>query len=163
MTHEDEWLDDLARKRAAHLAGRHDKERRHADVTATAAAAVDRHLPFLKSELVDAADDITNRVREKLRLGDTLTCVYDPAGIIRFVCSPAPGAELLITVSRTPLSMHAEMSYAGVRTNRQPPRCELRVSEGKLGVFIDDVPMPPYEAMTRLVRPFVEMIVLDGE
>lgn len=163
MNHDDEWLDELARKRDAHLAARSEAERSQADARAIVAAVVARDMPFLKSELADAADDITNRVREKLRLGGALTCVYDPAGVIRIVCSSAPGAELLITVSGNPLSLRAEMSYAGADTNRQPPRAALRVTEGKLGVFIENVPMPPYEAMTRLVRPFVEMIVLDGE
>lgn len=163
MTRDEQWLEDLARMRDAHLAARHEEDRRHVDVTAAVAAVVARDMPFLKSELADAADDITNRVRQKLRLGPALHCVCEPAGTIRMVWSTPPGAELVIIVSGTPLSMHTEMSYAGSDTDRHPPHAVLRVSEGKLGVFIDDVPMPPYEAMTRLVRPFVEMIVLEGQ
>ena len=157
MADNDRWMDQLAEDRAAReRSNRETSEEAHKSAREIT-TAIRRQLPSLKARLASAAIQQTDEFRRKVELGSELRCVYDRDETIQVIWSRNVGVRLTIKVLPASLDLKVYLEHGELPGATLPP-ADLYVNDGLLSVRINEEPVTPEEAISRLLAPFFELV-----
>ncbi len=155
---ENDWISEMAAKRQKReKAGAAEQERRDEE-DQELKVIHDRDLPGLKEQFRQAAERLTDEVKQRMGYGPDMTCLFDPIGTITMRWSKTPDVKLVITIQSRTLGLDLEMTERGWGTDVVFPGVQLRPNDGRLQIFIDGQPVTTEDTVERLLRPFFEYV-----